>query len=384
MSVLKCEMCGGTLEIEENGQYAVCSYCGTRKALPQNNTVSKPKPPVDVYSDSDKTAQNETSRLENERKREEARARAEEAKVRAEENRLKAEAQRLERERLAEKNRIEKAKKSKERGKKFLKVLISFILVVAIGTLTVTVIIPSVRYSSAVKNVEEKNYEEAYLTFKSLKMFKDSKSQASTLLKEHPEVAQVGDIITFGTYEQDNKTANGKEEIEWKVLEKDENGKMFVVSRYALDCRHYHSKIEQVTWETSDIRSWLNNDFYSTAFTKSERTKIKTTTLENRDNADYNTDGGNDTKDKVFLLSIDEAKAYLPSTVERVCIATKYAESQGSQLESLTRSCRWWLRSPGSTLYNASFVKLDGFILQLGTPVSVEKRSVRPAMWIEL
>ena len=384
MSVLKCEMCGGTLEIEENGQYAVCSYCGTRKALPQNNTVSKPKPPVDVYSDSDKTAQNETSRLENERKREEARARAEEAKVRAEENRLKAEAQRLERERLAEKNRIEKAKKSKERGKKFLKVLISFILIVAIGTLTVTVIIPSVRYSNAVKNVEEKNYEEAYLTFKSLKMFKDSKSQASTLLKEHPEVAQVGDIITFGTYEQDNKTANGKEEIEWKVLDKDENGKMFVVSRYALDCRHYHSKIEQVTWETSDIRSWLNNDFYSTAFTKSERAKIKTTTLENRDNADYNTDGGNDTKDKVFLLSIDEAKAYLPSTVERVCIATKYAESQGSQLESLTRSCRWWLRSPGSTLYNASFVKLDGFILQLGTPVSVEKRSVRPAMWIEL
>ena len=382
MSVLKCEMCGGTLEIEENGQYAVCAYCGTRKALPQSNTANKTTSPVDVNSG--KTAQDETSRLENERKREEARARAEEAKVRAEENRLKAESQRLERERLAEQKHIEKAKKSKARGKTFLKVLISFILVVAIGTLTVTVIIPSVRYSGAVNNVEEKNYEEAYLTFKSLRMFKDSKSQASTLLKEHPEVAQVGDIITFGNYEQDNKTANGKEEIEWKVLEKDGNGKMFLISRYALDCRHYHSSVEQATWETSDIRSWLNNDFYKTAFDNTERAKIKTTTLENRDNADYNTDGGNDTKDKVFLLSIDEAKAYLPSTVERVCIATKYAESQGSQLESLTRSCRWWLRSPGSTLYNASFVKIDGFILQLGTPVSVEKRSVRPAMWVEL
>ena len=384
MSILKCEMCGGTLEIEENGQYAVCSYCGTRKALPQSNTVNKPEPPVDVYSDSDKTAQNETSRLENERKREEARARAEEAKVRAEENRLKAEAQRLQRERLAEKNRIEKAKKSKERGRKFLKVLISFILVVAIGTLTVTVIIPSVRYSNAVKNVEEKNYEEAYLTFKSLRTFKDSKSQASTLLKEHPQVAQIGDIITFGNYEQDNKTTNGKEELEWKVLDKDENGKMFVISRYALDCRHYHSKIEQVTWETSDIRSWLNNDFYGVAFTKTERAKIKTVTLENRDSADFGTDGGNNTKDKIFLLSIDEAKAYLPSTVERVCIATKYAESQGSQLESLTRSCRWWLRSPGTTQYTAASVKIDGFILNIGAPVGVEKRSVRPAMWIEL
>lgn len=377
MSVLKCEMCGGTLIVEENGQFAVCEYCGTKKALPQSNTVNKPTPPVDVYSGSGNNAQSEATRIENERKREEARARAEE-------NRVKAEAQKLERERIAEKNRIEKAKKSKERGQKFFKALISFILVVAIGTLTVTVIIPSVRYSNAVKNVEEKNYEEAYLTFKSLRMFKDSKSQASTLLKEHPEVAQVGDIITFGSYEQDNKTANGKEAIEWKVLEKDQNGKMLLISRYALDCRRYHSKNEKVTWETSDIRSWLNNDFYGTAFTKSERAKITSTTLENRDNADYNTDGGNDTKDKVFLLSIDEAKAYLPSTVERVCIATKYAESQGSQLESLTRSCRWWLRSPGSTLYTASFVKVDGFILQLGTPVSVEKRSVRPAVWVEL
>ena len=234
MSILKCEMCGGTLIVEENGQFAVCEYCGTKKALPQSNTVNKPTPPVDVYSGSGNNAQSEATRIENERKREEARARAEEAKVRAEENRVKAEAQRLERERIAEKNRIEKAKKSKERRQKFFKALISFILVVAIGTLTVTVIIPSVRYSNAVKNVEEKNYEEAYLTFKSLRMFKDSKSQASTLLKEHPEVAQVGDIITFGNYEQDNKTANGKEAIEWKVLEKDQNGKMLLISRYAV------------------------------------------------------------------------------------------------------------------------------------------------------
>ena len=82
-------------------------------------------------------------------------------------------------------------------------------------------------------------------------------------------------------------------------------------------------------------------------------------------------------------MSIDEAKTYLPSTVDRVCLATHYAESQGSQLEGITKACRWWLRSPGSTLYSASFVKLDGFILQLGTPVSLEKLSVRPAMWVK-
>lgn len=104
MSVLKCEMCGGTLIVEENGQYAVCEYCGTKKALPQSNTANKTTSPVNVNSG--KTAQDDATRLENERKREEARARAEEAKVRAEENRVKAEAQRLERERLAEKTEL--------------------------------------------------------------------------------------------------------------------------------------------------------------------------------------------------------------------------------------------------------------------------------------
>jgi hypothetical protein len=74
----------------------------------------------------------------------------------------------------------------------------------------------------------------------------------------------------------------------------------------------------------------------------------------------------------------------MPSPLEKICVATKYAETQGSQLESLTRSCRWWLRSPGTTQYNASSVKVDGFVLNIGTPVGIEKRSVRPAMWVEL
>ena len=365
MSILKCNMCGGTLEIEDNGSFAVCAYCGTRQALPDSGNGSPESAKIDAL------------RIENERRKaEEAKAQAQRAKAQAEQNRLEAE-------RIAEKNRIEKAKKSKEKRSKALKILVSLFVVIALGFLTVTVIIPSVKYSNAVKNVEEKNYEEAYITFKSLRNFKDSQEQAKSLIKEHPEVAQVGDIIYFGNYEQDNKSSNGKEEIEWKVLDKDAEGKMLVLSRYALDCRQYHNTVGQVTWETSDIRHWLNNDFISTAFTNAQKKNIKTVTLENRDNADYNTDGGEDTKDKIFLLSIDEAKTYLPSTVERVCVATKYAESQGSQLENLTMSCRWWLRSPGATLYNASFVKIDGFILQLGTPVGIEKRSVRPAMWVE-
>ncbi len=371
MSVLKCPMCGGTVELEDNGGFIVCTYCGTRQAISQNDA------PNDVSDSTIDNAQINALRIENERRK------AQEARVQAEQNRLKAESQRLERERLAEKSRIEKQQKSKARRKIVLRILLSFFIVISLSIITTTVIIPSVKYHNAMNDIEEKNYEQAYLILKSLRKFKDSKAQADSLLREYPYIAQIGDTIFFGKYEQDNKTSNGAEEIEWKVLDKDQDGKMLVVSKYALDCRHYHSSATQVTWETSDIRKWLNNDFISTAFTKSEKDKINTTTLENRDNADYNTDGGNSTKDKVFLLSIDETLTYFPLSVDRVCLATKYAESHGSQLEKLTRSCRWWLRSPGSSSYTASAVKVDGFVLQMGAPVSGEKRSIRPAMWID-
>ncbi len=373
MSVLKCEMCGGTMVLEDGGTVAVCEYCGTRKAMVTKTATvqSTTTPQINNNSNADAV------RIENEKRK------AEEAKARAEEARLKAESQRLERERIAQQKRAEKSKNKKDIGKKILTGFLSFVAVVAVSLLTITVIIPSVKYSGAVKDIEKGNYEEAYLTFKSISRFKDSSEQADKLIRKYPQVAQVGDIIYLGKYEQDNKTANGKEEIEWKVLDKDDNGKMLLVSRYALDCKKYHNSPEKISWEASDIRAWLNNDFYSSAFNKNERATIKAVTLSNDNNSQFNTDGGNETKDKVFLLSESEAKTYLPKTIDRVCIATKYAENQGSQLENITRSCRWWLRTPGSTLYSVSFVKVDGFILQIGVGASLEKRSVRPAIWVQ-
>lgn len=375
MSLLKCEMCGGTLVLEDNGAYAVCEYCGTRIATVQTESSIDDNQNTSPQNNS---AQINALRIENEKRK------SEEAKARAQQARMEAEANQLERERLAEKKRIEKSRRSKARRKKLLTAFLVISAFFALVTLTVTVIIPSVKYNNAVKAVEEQRYEDAYLTFKSLYKFKDSQVKATDLLKAHPNIAQVGDIIYFGTYEQDNNFSNGKEEIEWRVLEKDENGRMLVVSKYALDCRNYHSSVKQITWEDSDIRSWLNNDFYSNVFSSSEKSAVKTVTNENTGNSDFNVNGGNKTSDKIFILSIDEAKRYLPNNIDRMCQATKYAESKGTELDSLTHNCRWWLRSPGSTLYSAASVKIDGFILNMGTPVSVDKAFVRPAMWIEI
>lgn len=371
MSLLKCEMCGGTLILEDNGAYAVCEYCGTRISASPDNSSDSPS------QQNNHSTQINALLIENEKRK------AEEAKATAEQARLNAENQRLERERLAEQKRLKKKERSKKLRKKLLAIFLVISAVIALGVLTITVIIPGAKYNSAVKAFDAGDYEDAYITFKSIHRFKDSQKKADEIIRQHPYVAQVGDIIYMGEYEQDNKTSNGKEEIEWIVLEKDGSGKMLVISKYALDCRHYHSSGKEVTWENSDIRKWLNNDFVSNAFTDVEKNSIKITTVENDGNSDYDIDGGKDTKDSIFLLSIDEAKQYFPKNIDRMCQATKYAEAQGSEFDSITRNCRWWLRSPGSSLYSASSVKIDGFILQMGTLVSVDKSFVRPAMWVE-
>ena len=63
----------------------------------------------------------------------------------------------------------------------------------------------------------------------------------------------VGDYITFGTYEQDNNTSNGKEDIEWLVLANNlwkGKHRILVISRFALDCQIFDSEVyKSVKWE---------------------------------------------------------------------------------------------------------------------------------------
>ena len=49
----------------------------------------------------------------------------------------------------------------------------------------------------------------------------------------------VGNIFTFGRYEQDNDTSNGSEAIEWQVLDVQGNN-VFIISKYILDIKPYN------------------------------------------------------------------------------------------------------------------------------------------------
>jgi len=203
--------------------------------------------------------------------------------------------------------------------------------------------------------------------------------------------ARVGDTVRFGSYEQDNNLSNGAEAIEWLVLDK-QDGKLLLLSKDALDCKMYNERSERVTWETCTLRNWLNGTFYNTAFSTAERGRIATTKVKNGDNPYYNTEGGNDTEDKVFLLSIGEVLNYFDSdpAVEdpaRRAKVTAYAEAQGGWVSSdsgYAGNGWWWLRSPGDNVYNAANVGNGGYLDLEGFIVISVNGGVRPAFWLNL
>ena len=119
----------------------------------------------------------------------------------------------------------------------------------------------------------------------------------------------VGDIIKFGNYFiNDNKT---KEPIEWRVLEVS-NDRALLITKDAIDrkpydyddCKPYDYELRDITWEECSLRQWLNYEFINQAFSKEEQNEIILTNISNPNNARYGTRGGNNTQDKIFLLSI--------------------------------------------------------------------------------
>ena len=194
--------------------------------------------------------------------------------------------------------------------------------------------------------------------------------------------AEKGDLIEFGYYEQDGDVSNGAEVIEWRVLAI-EDGKALIISEYGLDAMRYNTDVVDITWEECTLRGWLNDDFYNTAFTEEEQARIALTQLINDDNLAYSTEGGNDTDDKVFLMSVEEAKEYFADDEDRKAFATRYAQNHGAFVSD-TGEIRWWLRSPGTVEIMAAYIYQDGGIISNGMSITQRNVVVRPALWINL
>ena len=207
-----------------------------------------------------------------------------------------------------------------------------------------------------------------------------AKVESSSQKKDKNPDYKIGETIEFGNYPQDK---DGTEKpIEWIVM-KNEGNQILLLSKYVLDAKPYNKEWEDVTWETSDIRQWLNNEFYTTAFNKAEKAKIQTSLIKNEDNSKYGTNGGNDTEDKVFLLSEKETETLFSNKEERIAKATEYATKSGVYVNE-EKAAWWWLRSPGDNSKNAAEVWNYGWVGRSGDDVDCSNDGVRPALHLNL
>jgi hypothetical protein len=159
-------------------------------------------------------------------------------------------------------------------------------------------------------------------------------------------------------------------DIDWQVLDV-RDGRALLVSQDILEMRAYNEEFIRTTWEDCSLRAYLNGEFLSKHFSNEEQMRIALANVINDDSSEYGTPGGNDTQDKVFLLSIDEIERYFSSNSERI------AKYQGADYW-------WWLRSPGAGAYSAADIYVDGDMNALGGDVENDTGGVRPALWLNL
>ena len=203
-----------------------------------------------------------------------------------------------------------------------------------------------------------------------------SKAESSSQDKDKEKTTSKAEKLSTG--QRRNRKA-----IEWIVM-KNEGNQVLLLSKYVLDAKPYNNEEwGDVTWETSDIRQWLNNEFYTTAFNKAEKAKIQTSLTKNEDNSKYGTNGGNDTEDKVFLLSEKEAETLFSNDDERIAKVTGYAEKSGVYVNE-EKVAWWWLRSPGRYSSSAAVVGSDGWVYGDGSIVSGAYDGVRPALHLNI
>lgn len=198
------------------------------------------------------------------------------------------------------------------------------------------------------------------------------------------------DCIYFGNYYQSNSTT--KEPIKWRVLSV-KGDDAFLLADRNMDYQPYNTESKNVTWETCTLRKWLNNNFYNAAFSATEKSAVKTTVVVNEDNLEHRTEGGNNTNDKVYLLSAQEAMTlsygfppYNMSEKAREAKNTKYINEQGVNkgYGEWVGNGYWWLRTPGNQKNTAAVVNFSGYIVMDGDYVYSESPYVRPVLHLNL
>ncbi|MCL2768123.1 MAG: DUF6273 domain-containing protein [Synergistaceae bacterium] len=197
---------------------------------------------------------------------------------------------------------------------------------------------------------------------------------------------KIGDIIEFG-------------EWNWRVLDM-QGSRALIIMEDMIERRPYCVNVQSanLTWETSNLREYLNGEFLQ-RFTEEEQGRIAESIINTPDNLWYGTKGGNDTTDKVFLLSLEELDKYFDNSGDYENKMRKkwdgnqwVSADNGMTLSNINDSSRvaklgdqtswWWLRSPGFD-FGAAVVLGTGTVYIYGISVILDG-GVRPVLWINL
>lgn len=239
---------------------------------------------------------------------------------------------------------------------------------------------------------------------------------------------KAGDTLYFGTYEQDRDSST-RDKLEWKVLTVKGDKALIITTKiikndsyfnpywikykYTYWAKSYIGSASSVNYRGSSAESaatritgispshvplangkwgkesdlyytharyWLNNTFYKSAFSTSERSRIVAVTNSNPDNPSYGTDGGPNSEDRIFFLSYDEMLKYMPNKSDRKCQMTRAAKKESGNSDLI-----WWLRTPGKYRTNAMYVSgKSGSCSTAGSDVGHNSVGYRPCLWIRI
>lgn len=213
-----------------------------------------------------------------------------------------------------------------------------------------------------------------------------------------PDPYTVGTHILFGRYEQDDDLSNGQEPLEWIILDRT-GDKVLLITKDIIDfgynCKAgINGETQPYRWSNCTLRQWLNDEYIYTTFTEYEQAAIMSTTVKAEKSPFNNYAIGQDTQDRVFIMSYSESNRYFLSDEDRSAEPStailRHPYSSVGQIwhddimyETNKRgitSYTWSLRAPGKDTYtvigaDGKAAKSFGWYQYVG---------VRPECWVDL
>ncbi|GHU55325.1 hypothetical protein FACS1894132_11270 [Clostridia bacterium] len=175
---------------------------------------------------------------------------------------------------------------------------------------------------------------------------------------------------------------------DWYMLEVNDN-KVLLLSQKIVKIDAYNPSNVSTSWDICNLRNWLNTDFYN-KFSEKEQNQIVTMQIKTENNPRFDTECGEETLDKVFLLSVSEVAKYFGDSGQLVngnpnskwWVNDQYNKNRVANDEK-GKAVWWWLRTPGMHKNTAVYVNTGGSINLAGHRSYDSGGGIRPAIWVK-